>query len=66
MQIFFLYFFKSVLMVIGHPTVKRGMGKGGILIPLTDLILVHFCVCPKPRHGFLGPYVMLVTVVNDI
>ena len=54
-------------MVIGHPTVKRGMGKGGgILIPLTDLILVHFCVCPKPRHGFPGPYVMLVTVVNDI
>jgi len=35
-------------------------------MPLTGLILLHFCACPKPGSGFLMSYAIVFFVYNDL
>ena len=40
--------------------------KPRIGIPLANLILPHFCACPRPGPAFLRSYVLVCCMLNDL
>jgi hypothetical protein len=56
----FFLLFVSVLPL----EIQLSRGEGGNSI--TQLTQPHFCVCPKPGHGFSKPYVVVFYILNAL
>jgi hypothetical protein len=52
--------YNYICIVVGDPIIK----KGRIVISLTVLTPLHFCVYPKPGPEFPMPYIVVFLVFN--